>query len=227
MSRFQRCFSMGAAALQVAGGKGVFLLACCWALQACAPTFSELQSARLAGPGRVEITPSYSSTSFSSEGESEKVQDHFGVQLATGLSDRVDLRFRYEYIDVEGEAVHVVGMGPKIRLVPDRVAFYLPVGTALADGLESGETFQLQPTALFTHPVSDQFELTASGKALLWVDRSNDDLLAFNLGAGISQDLNRWAIRPEGGILINPGEDGRFWHFSVGFTYYAGLERDR
>jgi hypothetical protein len=156
----------------------------------------------------LELTPSYSATSWSAEGESEKVQDHVGLQLATGVSEKVDLRVRYEYIDVDGSGVHVVGAGPKFGLVPDRVAFYVPVGTALGEDIDGGDALQVQPTALFTMPVSDQLEVTASGKALLWFDQDNDNLLAFNLGAGLSSDLSKWAIRPEGGILINPGEDG-------------------
>jgi len=199
--------------------------ALCCMLPACAPTFSELQSARLAGPGRVEVTPSYSSVSFSEDGETDKVQDHVGIQLATGLSDGVDLRFRYEYIDLDADGIHVVGMGPKFGLIRDRAALYLPVGTGIGADVQSGDLFQFQPTALYTLPVSSQFELTASGKAILWLDRDVDDLLGFNLGAGISSDLTKWAIRPEGGILINPGEEGRFWHVSVGFTYYADRGR--
>ena len=194
-------------------------------LPSCAPTFSELQSAKLAGKGRVEITPSYTSTTFSDEGESDKVQDHVGIQFATGVSDNVDLRFRYEYISVDeegGSSVSVVGIGPKFGFGEGKAAFYVPVGTAFGGGADAGEALQVHPTLLYTYPFSSQFELTGSGKALLMVDRDNDDLVAFNLGAGISSDLSRWALRPEAGILLNPGEDGRFWHFSVGFTYYAG-----
>lgn len=204
---------------------GLTALACCSIIQACAPTFSEIQSARLAGPGRVELTPSYSSTFLSGDGGTEKAQDHFGVQFATGVSESVDLRVRYEYIKIEDDGVHVLGLGPKFGLIEDRAAFYIPVGTAIDEGIQSGDLFSFHPTLLYTWPVNPSFELTASGKAILWVDRDIDDYLGFNLGAGISSDLTRWAIRPEGGVLINPGEDGRFWHLSVGFTYYA--ERDR
>jgi hypothetical protein len=194
-------------------------------LSGCAPTFSDLQSARLAGKGRIELTPSFSSVSASGDEASGHVQNHFGGQVATGVSDKVDLRVRYEYVDAEGEGIHILGMGPKFSLVPDRAAFYLPVGTGIADRIQSGDLFQIQPTFLYTQPVNPNFELTGSGKAILWVDRDVDDLVAFNLGAGISSDLQRWAIRPEGGILINPGEDGRYWHFSLGFTYYADRGR--
>jgi hypothetical protein len=201
------------------------VLASCCLIPACAPTFSELQSARLAGPGRVEVTPSYSSTFFSGDGETEKAQDHFGVQLATGVSENVDLRVRYEYIKIEDDGIHVVGLGPKFSLARDRAAFYIPVGTAIEEDIQSGDLFSFHPTFLYTQPFSPSFELTASGKAILWVDRDIDDYLGFNLGAGISSDLTKWAIRPEGGILINPGEEGSFWHVSVGFTYYADRER--
>ena len=43
----------------------------------------------------------------------------------------------------------------------------------------------------------------------------------FNLGLGIG-NFERLVVRPEVGILINPGEDGHFRHFSIGLTYYAG-----
>ena len=201
-------------------------------LVACVPTFSDLQSARLAGVGRVEITPSASVVEYSQEEDSwgaEGVQGHLGVQLATGLSDRIDLRLRYEFIDEEwenwGNSVHVVAVGAKFGLIADRAAFYLPVGTGIGEGVEPGDLVQFQPTLLFTYPFNSKIEVTGSGKGIIWVDRDMDDLLAFNLGAGVSKDLTRWAIRPEAGILIDPGEDRRAWHWSVGFTYYAGRSR--
>ncbi len=198
-------------------------------LSACAPTFSDLQSARLSGVGRVEITPSASVVEYSEEEDrwrTEGVQSHIGVQLATGLSDQIDIRVRYEYIDTDWEEdVHVVALGAKFGLVRDRVAFYLPVGTGIGDGVESGDLFQFQPTLLYTYPFNSKFELTGSGKGIVWVDRDLDDLLAFNLGAGVSKDLTKWAIRPEAGILIDPGADRRAWHWSLGFTYYADRGR--
>jgi hypothetical protein len=195
-------------------------------LWACAPTFSDLQSARLAGPGRVEITPSVSFVDYHEEDnwdEMDGTQGHVGVQLATGLSDRIDLRFRYEHIGGDWvKPVHVVGVGPKIGLIRDRAAFFLPVGTGIGAEVQPGDLFQLQPTLLCTHSFNSNFEITGSGKGIIWVDQEGDDLLAFNLGAGISEDLTKWAVRPEGGILISPGEDRGAWHLSVGFTYYAG-----
>ncbi len=140
-------------ALSVARPRTLGVIICAVALGACAPTFSDLQSARLAGPKRVEITPSYSSVSFSNEGEREKVQDHVGVQVATGISERTDLRLRYELItlgDGESSTIHVLGAGPKFSLAKDRAAFYVPIGFAFGSDIETSETFQVQPTLLLT-----------------------------------------------------------------------------
>lgn len=49
-------------------------------LSGCVPFVADQQSARLLAPGEVEVTPSFSSVSFSNEGESEHVQDQFGLR---------------------------------------------------------------------------------------------------------------------------------------------------
>jgi hypothetical protein len=198
-------------------------LLCVAATTACAPTFSDLQSARLAGTERVELTGSYSYIGASVDGESEKVADQFGFQLATGIARSVDLRLRYERVAVDDADVssNVLGGGPKIRLVRDRVAFYLPIGFAFGDDIESSETWQIHPTLLGTLPVADQVEVNGSAKVLFPFESDIDTTLAFNLGLGIG-NFERLVLRPEVGFLINPGEDGHVRHFSIGLTYYAG-----
>jgi hypothetical protein len=196
---------------------------------ACAAPFSELQSARLAGRGVVEITPSYSYVGGSDEDESAKLQDNFGVQLATGLSSRVDLRARIEHmrIDVDDAdldfSATAVGFGPKFGLIPNQLALYLPFGFAFGDEVEQADTWQVHPTLIWTIPVADALEINSSIKALVPLAESDTDVLgAFNIGLGISPDLSRWAIRPEFGILKNPGEEGTVRHFSLGATFYLG-----
>jgi len=182
-----------------------------------------MQGARMVGPGKTEITPSYSYIRFTNDGESEKMQDDFALQVARGVSERVDVRARYEMVRVEDETVHVLGAGPKLSLVPGRVAFYAPVGFAFGSDIESSETWQLQPTFLFTLPLSPQAELNTSAKAQVWLNGEDaDNLLAFNVGLGLGPDLDLWAVRPEVGMLFNPGEDGVFWHFSLGFSRTVG-----
>ena len=204
----------------------------------CAPVFSDLQSAKLVGRDRVEITPAYtyvksstaSTTSpvpppgsggLAQEEYSSKVQDEFGLQLATGIHDRVDLRARYVYV----EGVNVLGFGPKVGLVRDKVAVYLPVGFAFGENTEAGKSWQFHPTLLLTAPVNRNVELIASAKALIPFSEG-DTTFAFNFGAGFG-DLDRWAIRPEIGFLVDPGESGHYTQFSLGLTFFAGQKRQR
>lgn len=195
----------------------------------CAPVFSELQSAKLVGKGRVEVTPSLSTVSFSNEGESDEVQTHMGLQMATGLSEDTDLRVRYERISVDtgsddASIFHILGFGPKVGLVEDRSALYLPVGFAFGDNVdESSKTWQFHPTFLFTVPLGNGAEFNPSCKALIPLTGDGGDvLLALNLGAGLSSDLEKWVIRPEIGFLFNPDGDaeGHYMHYSIGLTLY-------
>lgn len=204
---------------------GMLLALVLMSFAGCAPVFSELQSARLVGKGHTEVTPSISSVSFSNDGDSEHIQNHFGVQGAYGVGEKVDLRLRYERIQVDtggrdSFGVNVLAFGAKIATVKDRSAFYIPVGFAFGSEIDDvSETIAFHPTILFSIPASQNLELNPSAKALIPTNDS-DVLLAFNVGAGISNDLTRWALRPEIGFLLNPGEDGHFMHLSIGVTVY-------
>jgi hypothetical protein len=192
----------------------------------CAPPFSELQSAKLVDEGEFEIGGHYSAVSWNYEGEGDKVQDNVGVQLAFGVAETMNLRFRYEYINVGGFDddmdlnAHVFGFGPKFSLAEDIVALYVPVGFATGEDISTEDTWQLHPTIIVTSTQGRVLELNASVKYILTFAEDQDDLMAFNLGLGLSPDLEKYAIRPEGGVLINPGEDGYYWHFSVGLSFY-------
>ncbi len=196
----------------------------------CAPPFSELQSAKLVDEGEFEIAGHYSAVSLHLDigdddqegGEDGQIQDDIGVQLAYGLTETMNLRFRYEYINVGDSLItaHAIGFGPKFSLAEDVIALYVPVGFALGDDIKTEDSWQLHPTILLTSTHGDVLELNASVKYILTFAGDQDDLMAFNLGLGLSSDLERYAIRPEGGLLIDPGEDSYYWHFSVGFSFF-------
>ncbi len=188
----------------------------------CAPVFSDLQSARLTGPGRVELTPSGSTLFFSDEDGTEHVENHYGVQLAAGVAERLDLRVRYE----RASDVNVIGFGPKIGLLKDKLALAVPVGFAFGQDIDSDKTWEAHPTLLATWAPSRKAELTAAAKALVPLSgEDRDTLYAVNLGLGLGPDVSRWAFRPEVGFLWNPGESGHYTHLSLGVTIGFGGRR--
>jgi hypothetical protein len=200
-------------------GRGLMVVVLAGMVSACAPVFSDLQSAKLVGKGNVELTPSASTVTFSDEDETEHAQTHLGVQVAAGVSDHVDLRARYERVTAEDEGINVVGFGPKVRLVKDHVAAYLPVGFAFGSDLESDKTWAFHPTLLLTAQPHRLVEVTGSAKYMVPLDEeAGDNLLAFNAGLGLGSDAGRWTLRPEVGILLNPGEDGHFMQYSLGLS---------
>ena len=199
-------------------------------VQGCAPVFSEIQSAKLVGKGAIEVTASISTVSFAEGVDSDHVQSHLGLQAAYGLGNNVDFRIRYERVfesfeNFSANPVHVIGFGPKIGITSGsfHAALYLPVGNVYDTEMRefAPDFWQFHPTLLLTIPVSEKFEVNPSAKVLIYLQQEDaDKLLAINLGAGISTDLTKWAIRPEVGILINPGEEGIFTQFSLGYTLY-------
>jgi hypothetical protein len=177
------------------------------------------QSAALLPARKAELTPSVSYVSFSSEGETEHVQTHFGLRAAYGISPRFELRGMFEHVAIEDsdEGTNVIALGPKISLVRDRVALYAPVVVVTGGGVESSETWTAVPTLLVNAVTSRTFELTPSLKAFVPLTGDDRDVfVGLHLGAGISNDLSRCALRPEVGMVRNPGEKGTAWGFSMG-----------
>jgi hypothetical protein len=197
-------------------------------LAGCAPVFSELQSARTVGKNRFEVTPAYSAAYASFKDEDingDKVQSHIGVRANYGLTSRLDIGLRFERIwptEAElDEGVSIIGVSAKMALLENRVAVSLPLGRGL--GEDSKESWQLHPTLLLTLPaVPDKVDITLAPKYLLTFCEDCEDLFAVNIGLALSNDLNKWAIRPEYGLLYNPGEKGHYSQFSLGITFALG-----
>jgi hypothetical protein len=186
----------------------------------CAPVFSDLQSAKLVGKGRVEFTPGFSSVYSSENGGSDHVQNHAGIQVAAGVHDAVDVRVRYERVTVEGESgVNVLAFGPKVRLFKGWASAYVPIGFAFGGGIDAGKSWAVHPTLLLTGQLHPTVEVNWSAKYLVPLhEEGGDNLVAFNVGLGLGPPDGRWAIRPELGMLFDPGEQGHFNQWSIGFS---------
>jgi len=110
-----------------------------------------------------------------------------------------------------------------LEIIKDRLAYYLPVSFAFGDEFqgEESETWVFHPTLLFIFSFGNNFEITPSAKVLIPLNYEDaDPLIAFNLGTGLSTNLNRWVLRPEIGYLFNPGKEGFLSQFSIGLTLY-------
>lgn len=191
----------------------------------CAPVFSELQSAKLVGPGNVEASPSFSTVSYISEDNREHAQNHFGIQAGLGIFNRLDFRLRYEGLSVdegsdESYWVNVFGFGPKFSVVKNWVAVYVPVGSAFGGGEKVSDNWQFHPTLLLTLPLNKFIEFNPSAKILIPFKKEQATKYAFNLGLGLSTNLEKWALRPEIGFLYDAGTSYHYMHLSIGFTYF-------
>lgn len=203
--------------------KSYHLLVIALLMQSCAPVFSDVQSARTAGDDCWEITPVFTNVNYTERGTVTGLQNHIGIHAAYGITPRIDVRIRYEYIWLKHENadLHIIGMGPKFSLLENKIAFHLPFGFAV--GKHLGNTLQVHPTLLFTFPlVEENIEVTLAPKYLITACDDCEDVFAVNLSAALSTHLSRWAIRPEYGILFNPGYRGFVGQFSIGLSFSFG-----
>lgn len=191
-------------------------------LSGCVPVFSDLQSARTVGQGKVELTPGVSQHYIVDSDNSEDIQQNLGLQFAYGLTPRLDFRMRYEYIrnDFGSSGARVVGLGLKYGILPDILAIYVPVGGIINPDFEE-RFFQTQPTLLLTLPlVADKLELNTAAKSIIYLEDGDNSNVAWNVGLGLSTNLKKWAIRPEYGRLYELGSPSApFSHFSLGFSW--------
>lgn len=195
--------------------------------QSCVPVFSELQSARLVGKSRFELTPMFSTVSASDQGKAEHLQSEYGLQAIIGISDRVDFRMRSEVITYQGSDYSdwgaIIGFGPKISMIKDKIALSLAFGTSINENFMYD--WECQPALLLTWPaISNKLDITLSPKYILTFCEDCQDLGAVNLGLAISSDLSKWAIRPEYGHLYAFGENGHALQFSIGLSKTFGKQ---
>jgi hypothetical protein len=188
-------------------------------LAGCAAPFSNYQSARLAGKYKGEAAAHYSLVSV----KDEKVQDQIGVQGGFGITDKADIRIRYEriYLEDSDSNLNVFGFGPKFRLHSDNAAFFLPVGFAFGEDVETSKTWEFHPAFIGTHAFSSWLELNVSGKALIsLVEDGPDARVALNVGLGIGPNTTRLIVRPEAGVMIYITDaDDPFFHFGLGMSF--------
>ncbi len=188
-----------------------------------APINSTFESAKLLDKGEIEMQGNYSiyyGISFLEDGY-VNLNNNFGFGVGYGITDRFNMKLRYERINTKhsieifDEEINVNGLNyielsNKFSLKKDKIAASMPLSIYLYEG-ES--LFSLDPRFFFTFRKNENFEFNLIPKAHIFVGDGIGIMPGINLGVGLSNNLNEWAIRPELGF------DGYFT-FGVGVNYY-------
>ena len=187
------------------------------------PVNSLFEDASMNGKKNVDAMAHYSSYSISADGASEKINTNFGGRLGYGVSDRVDLKFRYVNLapstDEDVSNVDYFSLTAKYSMNPDKLAGTFGVGL-YSDGFST--TWALKPKFIGTGTISPNFKITgATGLDFFFGDGGNDFAWSANLGLAISGDLSKWAIRPEIGIMkdIDAFSSGSYLMWGIGTNY--------
>ena len=191
-----------------------------------APINSTFESARLLDKGEIELQGNYSSyhgSTFLEDGSSN-INNNVGLAVGYGISDRFNMKFRYERMKIKAGDFEFLGeeiklpvinyfeISNKFQLKQDKIAFSLPLGiytTKLGESVR----FVLDPRFFFTFFQNEKFEVNLIPKAHIFIGNGVVFMPGMNLGLGFSNDLNKWAIRPEIGF------DGYFT-YGVGANFY-------
>lgn len=185
-----------------------------------APINTSFESARMLQKGDFEASGRYTHYRFTDNGESQTANNNFGACVGYGIGNKFNMKLRYERLLIPGgesssPGLNYIDLAPKFQIVPGKIAGTLPIGLYFD---ESDTKYVLSPKLLFTYPAKDKFEATLAAKADIFPQDGGDVYLGFNLGIGVSSNLNRWALRPELGLMVKPGDSGIAWAYGIGLS---------
>ncbi|MEZ5031969.1 MAG: hypothetical protein R2787_11255 [Saprospiraceae bacterium] len=208
------------------------LLACMTMTTACfTPINTTFDSARLLDRGEIEIQGSGSLYHYYGAKINDPVFDanrNLGAAIGIGLSDRINMRLRYEYLksgfssNLFGEEIRLndiqyMELSGKVRLIKDKLALTMPLGVYSSNG---ASFYSIDPRLTYTYRLNNLFEASLIPKVhLLFVDGEAAAMPGVSVGFGISSNLDKWAIRPEFGYDTNIV-------FGVGVSYYVNPWRN-
>jgi hypothetical protein len=185
------------------------------------------ENAKLLDKGEGKAQASYSSyygSIYDNEDKSNLTKtahynNNFGIALGYGISNNFNIGVRYERMAFVSNEIEIFGndyntvdggmnyieVGNKIRIKDDKLAFGIPLSLYIMEG----ETFfSIDPRLYWTYRKSNKFETTLTPKVHLFFIDGVAGMVGLTLGLGLSNNLDKWAFRPEFGY------DG---YFSFGF----------
>ena len=164
---------------------------------------------------------------------------NFGFRAGYGLSDRWDLKLRYErmkftpHFDNRLVAAHHFSLTPKFAVVPEYFSLLLGLGNYYTNVNSSGNEYRqtirsISPQMIFSITNrKKQLDLSMSGKLDFLFEsggaQESNAVFGATMGAGFSRDLRRWAIRPEIGLATS-GDDAVYFSYGIGFQWIFNLK---
>ena len=212
----------------------LFLFSC-----AFAPINTQYEKAGTLKKGNLELAGSFTGYSGSGlDGESGNINNNYGIRAGYGISDKFDLKFRYERLiptnifnsedlgDGKIKGINYFSLVPKIALIPEKLSFLMPIShysyKEEIDEKESNVNLNsITPQLIYTFTnAKNKTDLSfgLKGDCLFGGDVAGSSfILGTTIGAGFSSDLSKWAIRPE--IGVSATGTATFLSYGIGFQF--------
>jgi hypothetical protein len=201
---------------------------------AFAPVNNQYEKAGTLQKGTVELSGNYSHYAVTGGGESEGANNNYGFRVGYGISDKFDLKLRYERLVPTGafsfddddasenvKGINYISLVPKFAIVEKKLSFLIPVSfysykETLDDTQYNNRFVSIAPQLIYTSTARTNkadvtFGLKADG---IFGEGGGAVLLGATVGAGFSSNLDKWAVRPEIGASFLGG--GAFVSFGIG-----------
>lgn len=185
-----------------------------------------LSDALLLPKGNFEITVGYSALGLAYDGESEGYLNSLDFQLGYGISQRVNIKARFQkawYAEemFEESATNFLFVGPEFQLKADRISFFLPMGTTFS-GESDDVNFEITPTFNFTLPLGKKvFFNPALELGFIFCEYcSEKPYLGIDLGLGV-RPADWLTIFGEYDLVYSFEDfgDGHFYMINIGAAF--------
>lgn len=210
------------------------------------PVLNSYEKAGTLGRGNAEAVVSYTGYNTSAYERSAHSHNNYGFRAGYGMSDRFDVKLRYErFTSVlqQGErapATNYFSIVPKIALSPRHLSLSVPLSRYAYSEVIDGKAYSRAVNSIasqlhFTYTLpSNNVDLTGGLKADFvyskrgW-ESEHDLLLSTSIGAGFSNNVDKWAVRPEVGFLYSAANATTYISYGVGvqYTLFSKRNKDR
>jgi len=181
---------------------------------------SSYQNARIAEPGPARASLAGSVMRPSDEPEAENLYV-FDLKMRKAVAPVSDVACGVTMMTMREGALMALDAEPRLAIVDGFLAVGVPLNYYVGAPFPYG--LQVAPGVVATLPVSKRFEINAAAKVVL-VAGGQAAIPAYNFGFGFSDDLRRWAIRPEVG-LMKSDDEGEGWLVQLGVGVEPPVER--